>query len=304
MAVSKSATPESSDAPMQLAQLSSRLDILAAETRRVTGELNTLQRAHNSLEDLRPEVENLSTLVFDKLDKAAQGAISTIQSEAPQAPGVYDKIAQVMNLVAVIGKERKTDHKGGNYRYRGVDDAMDEVGHAVRQVGLIFSTNVISTEYDVRVVGDRVWTSARITMRYTFIDPADGSTHSGTMAGEGRDMGDKATSKAEAMALKYFLFQALLIPVEGVTGQDSELENPVIHQQSAPVAAPSRALTFDEQTEQAHRALRAARTPSSNLSAIIERVDQLDIGGVIIEGAPLSNHLNEIQRMIAPESSA
>lgn len=298
--------------PVTTAALDARI---TQGTREISEVRATVKQMAEALTEMRSEVDNLSTLVVEKLTTAH---MEPDPVEAPVATvGVYRKIAEVMAEVEAIGKEGEANHTGGRYKFRGVDQAMDAVGRALRKVGLIFSTRVIDAQYDVREVSNgnkvTVWTSARITMSYTFIDPADGSSMTGSMIGEGRDMGDKATSKAEAMALKYFLFQALLIPVEGTTGQDSEHEHPVIGGDSeAPVRrqAPaqqrgqSQVITDPaQQMEQATRALNAARTPGTDLVAIREYATALGINGVIIEGMPLSNHFAEMEQMMALPSA-
>jgi hypothetical protein len=145
--------------------------------------------------------------------------------------GVHQKVLDLMRLVDSIGKDRKTD-SGPRYSYRSIDDAMDAIGHAMREVGLVYTTEITAREVHRDEARNKegntlLWTTVLLTVRYTFIDPADGSKQHFEMAGEGRASDDKATSKAAAMALKYGLLHALLIPVSGAV-PDADAEQPQV----------------------------------------------------------------------------
>lgn len=177
-------------------------------------------------------------------------------SAAPRVAGVHAKVLQVMRDVGAIGKDRETDRAAGGYNYRGIDDAMDAVGHAMREVGLVYTTQIVDRQVSRDQAQNRegrtlLWTSVMLTVRYTFIDPEDGSTQTFEMAGEGRDSGDKATSKAAAMALKYGLLHALMIPVSGAI-PDADAENPQVMRTDdrATAAQPQAPQAPPERTEQ------------------------------------------------------
>jgi hypothetical protein len=179
--------------------------------------------------------------------RVSSGEIVQQALTAP-VPLVHARVLELMKRVTSIGKDKVADAgTGGRFKFRGIDAAMDAVGHGMREVGLVLETAVLATDYATNPVTkpDRdgnpytiLWTTARVTVRYTFICPEDGSRHVFEMAGEGRDASDKATSKAASMACKYALFQALMIPVEGL--DESDGENPQITQERAtlPVAPP------------------------------------------------------------------
>ncbi len=226
---------------------------------------------------------------------------------------VHGKVLTLMRMVTSIGKERQADlgQSGGRFKFRGVDDAMDAVGHAMREVGLTLQTKMISQEFTQNPVtnptrdgGTRtiVWTSAHLVVRYIFVCPEDGSTHTFEMAGEGRDASDKATSKAGSMALKYGLFQALMIPVTGL--DDSDTESPqVAHENrpaqpdqpvSTPPAAPDQA-TRQQRARDALAALRALdRLPVAEarerLTKIREGIEREGLGTMEVDGATLRAH--------------
>lgn len=145
--------------------------------------------------------------------------------------GVQRKVLELMRTVDSIGKDRQAEKSAGGYRFRGIDEAMDAVGHAMRSIGLIGSPQIRSVEYDTNVSNNHqgrpiLWTTARVVGAYVFTDPEDGSTHPIEIVGEGRDNSDKATSKASSMALKYGLLHGLMIPVRGMP--DGDAENPEV----------------------------------------------------------------------------
>lgn len=153
-------------------------------------------------------------------------SITAAPGRAPRPFGVRRKVLQLMRSVDAIGKDRHTD-SGPRYQYRSIDDAMDAVGHAMRDVGLVLETRILDRQVSHNVARndqgrELLWTTVQLTTGYTFVDPEDNSEHSFEMAGEGRAADDKATSKATAMALKYGLLHALMIPVKGMPDGDAE----------------------------------------------------------------------------------
>lgn len=159
------------------------------------------------------------------------GVVSRSTQSASAVPKVYGAMVQVMRLVREVGKNGTGPREAGSYGYRKLDDAVDAVGAALREVGLLLvPVEVVSHEIRQTVVpageGSRTWTTATVTMRWRYIHPDDGSTQDVVMAGEGRDMGDKATGKANSNAWKNALVQSLNIPVQGMP--EVEDEHPVI----------------------------------------------------------------------------
>lgn len=197
------------------------------------------------------------------------------------APRVYGAMVEVMRLVREVGKNGTGPREAGSYGYRKLDDAVDAVGAALRQVGLLLvPVEVVAHEIHQTVVpageGSRTWTTATVTMRWRYIHPDDGSTQDVVMAGEGRDMGDKATGKANSNAWKNALVQSLNIPVQGMP--EVEDEHPVIgagqgpaEAQSAPQQPQAGQLTKDEAARRTVQAL-------NNLGAVppAERRAKLD----------------------------
>jgi hypothetical protein len=152
---------------------------------------------------------------------------------APAAGNVHAKLLELMREVDHIAKSRTAKGGGMNYKFRGIDDAQNAVGQAMRKIGLLLQPEVIDWQYvqtpvdgfdDKGRAKTTVWSTSRLTMGYTFVSPDDGSSFTFSMIGEGRDAGDKSGSKAASMACKYALFQALMVPLEV---DESDGHNPV-----------------------------------------------------------------------------
>jgi hypothetical protein len=266
---------------------------------------------------------------------SATGVMRDVVAEQRAAvPGVYRKVHALMCAVTEIGKNREFKAEGrGNssgieYSFRGIDDAMDAVGSALRTVGLIMRSEVVKAEHTVNEVGRfwqgkqegvTLWATTRLTMRYTFIDPEDGTEHSVEGYGVGKDNGDKDGSKSSAAAMKYALFQGLCIPVKGMN-IDPEEDHPT----GEPTAAQRQARAEQEQHDdtppppddtpppdpdhalrRATGALAAARDPQktrtqADLTAILAQAAKEKILSTEIEGQTLQAWLIGIRRTLGP----
>lgn len=134
---------------------------------------------------------------------------------------IYKVMPAVMRDVEAIGKDKQNDfHK---YRFRGIDDALNVVGAACRKHNVTTSWSVQDVEYT-----DGHGKSGK-DVRCTLIGTikffaADGSSVESSAAGLGIDNLDKASNKAQSSALKYALFNGLLIPVEAGVLDDADDE--------------------------------------------------------------------------------
>jgi hypothetical protein len=177
-------------------------------------------------QDLLARVRNLE-------DSGLPGGLSSAITHVPAVGNVHAKLLELMREVDHIAKSRTAKGGGMNYKFRGIDDAQNAVGQAMRKIGLLLQPEVIDWQYvqtpvdgfdDKGRAKTTVWSTSRLTMGYTFVSPDDGSSFTFSMIGEGRDAGDKSGSKAASMACKYALFQALMVPLEV---DESDGHNPV-----------------------------------------------------------------------------
>jgi hypothetical protein len=286
-------------------------DQIEAQVRRLlepaTADLaHVINRAHERLEAVEAE--------------QAMGVPGVGARPAPRL-GAARKVLEVMRMVTFIGKEKQADlGTGGKFKFRGIDDAMDAVGHAIREVGLIISPEILKDETTQNAItkagtgrdGGKyentvIWTTTKLTVRYTFLDPDDGSTHSIEMVGEGRDASDKSTSKAGSMAFKYGLLQGLCIPVTGLDDSDAappqrmeqeraEQRPPAQPQTGQPAAGPSN----EQKAQRGRDALQAIRNvyrvpggAQAQYNRVIQIMNHARNEGLldlVLEGSTLDQH--------------
>lgn len=281
-----------------------------------------LDEAFGAISEIQQQHALFQKNVYERLDVIERGALG-YSAPVPGLPGVGRKVAELMKAVAFIGKNRKAEIEGRrgddfSYMFRGIDDAQDAVGTAMRDVGLIMSTKVVKNEYHLTPVERKyanggaqtqLYSTCVMTMRYTFVDPEDMSEFSFEMVGEGKDASDKAASKAASMACKYALFQALMIPVKGQ--EESDGHNPEIVSETEPPAASVSTAPAQSappaQSDQQARVTRAtaavqaikvlhtlpnAQDALARLNSISERVKQERLGEVEVEGLPVKDWAN------------
>lgn len=197
-------------------------------------DLNDVHQRINELrEDLSKTRGYLESPTFAAVERTADAMASArtglVLGAAPASgvPAIYGQVHQLMKAVTELGKDKTADKKMGGYAFRSIDAAMDAVGRALREVGVMFQPREILEKrierYEtVSKDGYRQnWTHLWVTQRYAFVSLIDGSEMDAIeMDGEARDNGDKSTSKADSMRLKYALLQALMIPVNGLPESD------------------------------------------------------------------------------------
>lgn len=196
--------------------LCKRLDALAEQ---VSGLGQTDMPATVDLDEVHTRFDVLSAEIGNLAAPAAE--------QGAAVPAVYGQVHALMRRVSEIGKGGTAPQQMGGYKFRRVDDAIDAVGNAMREVGLVLRSEVVRLDVGPPGAGMR---TAHAIMRYTFVSVTDGTEHAIEGAGEGADKGDKATSKACSMALKYALLQGLMIPVQGahldVEAEDTRPDEP------------------------------------------------------------------------------
>ena len=284
----------------------------------LTGELNSTNRA------LKSVIEQLQSLAeFRKT--APEG----VEQELGLTNEIDAAVIRIMRDVRMVGKDGQAPAKVGGYAYRKVDDIMNAVGTAMRDHGVFIRPEVVSNERKSWTSRDSLVTEVVLTMRYHWVSGVDGSSFAVVVVGEGRDNGDKATSKAQAMCYKTMLLQALCIPLEEVTGFDVEAQdtsgmvpdrpqqatayghghNPAqspggrAHaeaQRQSPPAPPEREARPEKPEELAARALTAARNANNleDLEKVRAYAERLGILHVNVENAQLQTHLLAVRGML------
>lgn len=291
--------------------------------RMVTGEIRRIVRHRAAFEqDLIGRLSNLESRLPEA---SAVVDVTTGRRVSTTVGNVHAKVLALMDEVDHISKDRRASGGGVNYKFRGIEDAQNAVGAAMRKVRVLLRPEVVSWEYgqekvtswDERNNREKTvtWSTSRLTMRYVFVSPDDGSEFVIEMVGEGKDNSDKSASKAASMACKYALFQALMIPFESV--DESDAQNDAVAESShrvpqsefsrtgTPSAPPVTEPAPQSMEEKAAVCVRfiyeAIGQPADKaLSAITKAKAKAESAGImayVVEGVPVKDHINTALQM-------
>ena len=127
------------------------------------------------------------------------------------------KLGEVRRRIGYIQKRGYNDRY--NYNYVAAADIAGTIGDILAELGVVVIPRLENITYEPHAPG-RLERVARVIMAYTFTDEDSDEEITARVAGEGLDMGDKASYKAMTGALKYALLQSFLL----ATGDDPEGE--------------------------------------------------------------------------------
>ena len=137
---------------------------------------------------------------------------------------IYKKIIEVMADINAIGKDRRNQQQG--FQFRGIDDVMNELHSSLAKCGVFVLPKVLE---ETRTTGK---TSRGGGMFYTRLKinfgfyAEDGSHVDAVVIGEAMDTGDKASNKALSIGLKYAMLQVFCIPTEDEKDPDAVSPQP------------------------------------------------------------------------------
>ncbi len=123
---------------------------------------------------------------------------------------IYDLIPIIMSDCGPIAKTQTNQQQG--FKFRGIDDAYNHLQPLLAKYGVFTVPRVIDRSEAVRTTkagGQLI--HRRLTVEFKFF-ATDGSFVECVIDGEAMDSGDKASSKALAIAHKYALLQVFCIP--------------------------------------------------------------------------------------------
>jgi hypothetical protein len=154
----------------------------------------------------------------------------TTQAEGLQPGKIHHQIALVMADIEAIGKDKRNQQQG--YNFRGIDDVYNELHGHLAKHGVYTVPRTLDMRREERPSkSGGVMAVVILTIAYRFYAD-DGSFVEAVMIGEGMDSGDKASNKAQAVAHKYALIQVFAIPTEDA--KDPENDSPQVQQRQAP----------------------------------------------------------------------
>ena len=143
---------------------------------------------------------------------------------AENTPLIYKKIIEVMADINAIGKDRRNQQQG--FQFRGIDDVMNELHSSLAKCGVFVLPKVLEetrTTGKTSRGGDMFYTRLKINFGFY---AEDGSHVDAVVIGEAMDTGDKASNKALSIGLKYAMLQVFCIPTEDDKDPDAESPQP------------------------------------------------------------------------------
>ena len=149
------------------------------------------------------------------------------------------KLGEVRRRIGYIQKRGYNERY--DYNYVAAADIAGAVGDILAELGVIVIPRLETISYEPHAPGrtDSVRV-ARVIMAYTFTDENSAEEVTARVAGEGLDVGDKASYKAMTGALKYALLQTFLL----ATGDDPEDERA-----DSRSASPERLISAEQERE-------------------------------------------------------
>ena len=133
---------------------------------------------------------------------------------------IYQSIADIMQEVPSISKEKVNKQQG--FKYRGIDDVMNAFQPILAKNRVFIVPEVIDQTREERTTkngGNLIYSICKIRFKF-FAE--DGSFVEAVTVGEGMDSADKSTNKAMAVAMKYAMFQVFCIPTEEMIDPDGD----------------------------------------------------------------------------------
>ena len=143
---------------------------------------------------------------------------------AENTPLIYKKIIEVMADINAIGKDRRNQQQG--FQFRGIDDVMNELHSSLAKCGVFVLPKVLEetrTTGKTSRGGDMFYTRLKIDFGFY---AEDGSHVDAVVIGEAMDTGDKASNKALSIGLKYAMLQVFCIPTEDDKDPDAVSPQP------------------------------------------------------------------------------
>lgn len=152
-------------------------------------------------------------------------------STATLIKNVYEAFGAVMADVRAIEKGDRNQQQGFNFR--GIDAVMQVVGPVLRTHGVfIIPTGQELKSETYQTKSNTTMRNVTVTMRFRVYGPS-GDSFDGVSFGEAADAGDKAVTKAQSVAYRTFLLQALSVPT-GDVDPDAHVHERAVHQEPPP----------------------------------------------------------------------
>ena len=134
---------------------------------------------------------------------------------------IFKKMAAIMADIGHIEKNKKNAQQG--FMFRGIDDVYNALHTHMAKHGVFTTSAIIDLSRSEKPTKNGGAMQVVVaTIEYTF-HAEDGSQVKTVVIGEGMDSGDKASNKAMAIAHKYALLQAFMVPTREMADPDAQV---------------------------------------------------------------------------------
>ena len=139
------------------------------------------------------------------------------------ANDVFAAMTAVQADLARIGVAKKGTNAQQGFAFRKWDDVQQALAPILAAHKLLIIPHILTrTESTVQTKSGSQMFRVTLQGHLEFVSGLDGSCYNFPAVGEASDTGDKATSKAMTMLVKYAVLHALCVPLEGVSDADAE----------------------------------------------------------------------------------
>lgn len=207
----------------------------------------------------------------------------------------------VMDQVRAVGKDGRYEGGKTRYNFRGIDGVVNAVGPALRAHGVHVRPVSVKAEYrDAEAGSNRtLMRECTVNVTYRVTGPA-GDHFDGEAQGEALDSSDKGSAKAQSVAFRVFLLQALTIPTDEPDPDESHHERSAVLEPPVPGFRSSLMAATDRLTEVERELLRGwlkeeglPDRPSLMNAEQADRVCQFILHG-LPKPAPVSGVVEEV----------
>ena len=133
---------------------------------------------------------------------------------------IFATMMAVQRGMAKVGISKDQKNTSQGWKFRGIDDVLNALSGVLAENKALVIPNVISKKRLESAKG----THWLVTVDWTFFNES-GDSHTSQHCGEAIDYGDKALAKAITASYKYFLFNALCIPLIGQEFGDADYDD-------------------------------------------------------------------------------
>ena len=124
---------------------------------------------------------------------------------------IYKKIGEILKDIEPVKKEKNNTQQ--NYKFRGIEDAMNMLSPILAKHGVFPTTEKIEDVSSEAVISKGGSAGYHYVRRYTFHFYAEDGSYVSTVAdGEAIDYGDKSSNKAYSTAYREALWKLFIVP--------------------------------------------------------------------------------------------